>query len=159
MHKEEARGGHMGRSHCCYQSQGIAGGSSSSSGSSSDTKPNQPQKEDPDPDSDPDPDPADTTQGKVTTAPNESPEDNPLFNWKFLIFVPVLLVALLLLCCCWKLCCRKVKSSAHPSPCPGSHTHAPSSRSSVKAQYYKPACWQFPICSKDLLASRRDPDS
>ncbi|CAO2637893.1 Anthrax toxin receptor-like [Lemmus lemmus] len=27
-----------------------------------------------------------------------------------------LLVSLLLLCCCWKLCCRKVKSSAHPCP-------------------------------------------
>lgn len=38
MHKEGAKGGHMERSHCCYQSQGIAvgssGGGSSSSGSS-----------------------------------------------------------------------------------------------------------------------------
>uniref|UniRef100_A0A8C2MDW3 Anthrax toxin receptor-like n=1 Tax=Cricetulus griseus TaxID=10029 RepID=A0A8C2MDW3_CRIGR len=31
------------------------------------------------------------------------------FNWKMLLFLPVLLAAILLLYCCWRFCCKKVK--------------------------------------------------
>ncbi|XP_041909947.1 anthrax toxin receptor-like [Arvicola amphibius] len=64
---------------------------------------------------DPDPDPVDTTQGKVTTVPRNPLRDNPLVHWKFLIFIPVLLVPLLFLCCCWRLCCKKRKEQPPPS--------------------------------------------
>ncbi|CAO2636922.1 Anthrax toxin receptor-like [Lemmus lemmus] len=96
--------------------------SSSSSSSNSNNKPNQLQQEDPDP--------ADTTQGKVTTTPNEPPGENVLFlKWEYLIPFTALLVSLLLLCCCWKLCRRKVeqesvtvKGSSHFNPDPDAET-------------------------------------
>lgn len=92
----------MGRSHCCYQSQGIAVGGGG---------PELNQLQD-------DPDPEDTAQGKIATVCKKPPGDSPLYNQEFLIFIPVLSVFLLLLWCSWKLYCGKVKATAHSSPLP-----------------------------------------
>ncbi|XP_005348727.1 anthrax toxin receptor-like [Microtus ochrogaster] len=87
-------------------SSSSSGSRGSKSNSSSNPKPNQLPEEDPDPE--------DTTQGKVTTAPNKSPENYFLWNWKFLVFSSVILVSFLLLCCCWIWCCIKRKKKPPP---------------------------------------------
>ncbi|CAH7356126.1 Antxrl [Phodopus roborovskii] len=61
----------------------------------------------------PDPVPVATTQGKPINTPNTSAGGGFIFNWNWLLFLPVLLVVIMLLICCCRLCCKKVKS---PSP-------------------------------------------